>query len=187
MINAIIERDGKGTVVIGLNQTGGKIYDELRRAGIEKSINRIYLSDEENDVLRVKLYSEEKLGNALICLLTEKNTLYDVYLLENAVKDMPRAVESAVEDNLLRGEYRTPNDFYEGLRELKIEMSPIRQTFFCSLEGHMTDEEYGAEYEVDGHTLLAYQESIEDALKGYQSPDLNMSEYIDSFTGIRNK
>lgn len=40
MINAIIEREGKGTVIIELNQTGGKIYDELRCAGIEKSIKQ---------------------------------------------------------------------------------------------------------------------------------------------------
>ena len=187
MINAIIEREGKETVILGLNQTGGAIYDELRRAGIEKSINRIYLSDEENDVLRVKLYSEEKLGNALISLLTEKDTLYDAYLLENAVKEIPSAVKAAMEDNLLRGEYQTPNDFYEGLRELKIEMSPIRQTFFCSLEGNMVEEEYGPEYEVDGHTMLSYQESIEDALKDYQSPDLNMALYLGRDAGITDK
>lgn len=187
MINAIIEREGKGTVIIELNQTGGKIYDELRCVGIEKSINRIYLSDEENDVMRVKLYSEEKFGNALISLLTAKDTLYDAYLLENAVKNIPNTVRSAMEDNLLRGKYRTVEDFYEKLRGLKIEMSPIRQTFFCSLEGHIAYEEYGPEYEVDGHTLLAYQESVEDALKDYQSPDLNMALYLGRDAGISDK
>ena len=187
MIKAILSREGKAPVIIGLDKIEGKIYDDLRCAGIEKSINRIYLSDEEKDKLRVKLYSEEKLGNALISMLTEKDTLYDAYLLENAVKEMPNAVKIAMEENLLHGEYRTAEDFYGRVRELKIEMSPIRQTFFCLLEGHMVDKEDGAEYEVDGHTLLVYQESIEAALKDYQSPDLDMAKYVGKHAKIGEK
>ena len=85
MINAIVQNKQGETAVIDLTVHYHEIYKELQSLGYYGSPERLPLKDEEDEEYSVKLYSDSDIGNSMILLLNEKDSLYDAYLLDLAV------------------------------------------------------------------------------------------------------
>lgn len=72
MINAIVRYKDK-TAVIKLPRTYLDIYEELLFIGYRKPLERILLTDNEGDNLRVKIYSDNDFGRHLCRLFVDGN------------------------------------------------------------------------------------------------------------------
>lgn len=86
MINAIIQ-SRNNTLITELPVGIYTLYERLTSVGINVSPKRINISDNDEDEICVKLYSESDFGNHLIRVLNEENTLADANLLAMIVQD----------------------------------------------------------------------------------------------------
>ena len=73
ILNAIIENKGN-TLIIDFPHSIYDVYEKLLSVGIRKSPNDIMLTDNEDDDIQVKLYSDSDFGNHVIRLLGEDTT-----------------------------------------------------------------------------------------------------------------
>ena len=80
MINAIIYH-GENTLVLELPRSIYDIHEKLMSIGYAGGPNQAKLTDNEGDALRVKLYGRIEMGNHLIRILSEQNTLADANTL----------------------------------------------------------------------------------------------------------
>ena len=104
-VNAIIESKDGGTLVLDFPRSIYDVYEKLQSVGIRKSPHQITLSDEDGDDVRVKLYSEDEVGNHLLLMLNEKNSLADANMLAFMVDNAKADFRSKLEQNLLHDQY----------------------------------------------------------------------------------
>lgn len=76
MITAII-RNKENTLVLELPHSIYGIYDKLHSIGIRQPPKHIPLTDNEDEDIGVKLYSDSSIGRHLLLTLNEKNTITD--------------------------------------------------------------------------------------------------------------
>ena len=80
MITAII-RNKENTLVLELPHSIYDIYEKLRSIGIMQPPKQIPLTDNEDEDIGVKLFSESDFGQHLLLTLNEKNTIADANML----------------------------------------------------------------------------------------------------------
>ena len=184
MINAIIQNKNGETAVLDLTAHYHEIYKDLQAIGYYGSPERILLRDEEDEEYRVKLYSDNDIGNSMILLLNESDSLYDAYLLDLAVTNAREEIKPDLEQNLLYGQYSNFSDVLEDINQMKIDAAKTKITFFCPLEATVYDKE-GYYSSVSNYNILDNREEIEDMLEIEQLPDLgDMAEYVGNHSGI---
>ena len=96
MINAIIESKGN-TLVTELPIGIYTLYERLLSVGISANPKTIRLTDNEEDDIRVKLYSESDFENHLLRVLDEENTLADANLLTAVVQNAHEELRNNIE------------------------------------------------------------------------------------------
>ena len=141
MINAIVQNKQGETAVIDLTVHYHEIYKELQSLGYYSSPERLLLRDEEDEEYSVKLYSDSDIGNSMILLLNERDSLYDAYLLDLAVTNAREEIKTDLEQNLMHGQYTTFSEVLDDINQMKIEAAETRLTFFCPLEATIYDDE----------------------------------------------
>lgn len=187
MINAIIESKDGGTLVLDLPRSIYDVYEKLQSVGIVQLPNRITLSDEEGDAVRVKLYSENEVGKHLLLLLTEQNTLAEANTLAFMVDNAKPEIRSAFEQNILQNRYESAQEVIHSIKEMLYEADPVKSVFYCPLVGTIEDDE-GLSSSVGGRFLHSYQWAIEDAIEiDRRSDDVDMAEYFSNDDGVKAK
>ncbi len=104
LLHASITYKGK-TLVMELPQDYLKIYEELNSIGSRKALERIPLTDNEGDAIRVKLYADSDIGNHLLHLLGKNSTLADANTAAFAVLNADEDIRQELEQNLLNDQY----------------------------------------------------------------------------------
>ena len=84
MINAIINNKDK-TAVVEFPMDLYKLYRDLHEIGFQGGPHRVKLTDNEEDDIRVKLFSDNDFGNHLVLLFNENDTLEDVHTVMGIV------------------------------------------------------------------------------------------------------
>lgn len=183
MLNAIIQNKNGETVVIDLTSQYHEIYRELQTVGCYKPPDQLLLQDEEDMEYSVKLYSESDVGNHMLLLLNERNSLCDAYLLDLAVTNARKEIKADLEQKLLHGQYTHFSDVLVDINRMKAGAAGTRLTFFCPLEASM--DEGGDYYPVTKYEILDNRDRIEEALRDEQTPDLgDMAEYLGDHSGL---
>ena len=80
MITAII-RNKENTLVLELPHSIYDIYEKLQSIGIMQPPKQIPLTDNEDEDIGVKLFSESDFGQHLLLTLNEKNSIADANML----------------------------------------------------------------------------------------------------------
>ena len=76
----------------------------------------------------------------------------------------------------------------EDIKAMTEELISVTVNYYCPLQIHMTDEEYGDWYEVDNGYGVAHEEAIRELVKCEQDRDLhNMADYFDGSAGAKAK
>ena len=177
MLNAIISHKEK-TAVVEFPMDLYKLYQDLHDIGYQGGPHRVKLTDNEEDAIQVKLYSDNDFGNHLIRLFNETDTLEDVHTVVGAINIAPDEVKEQLEEYVLHDQLDTKEELFSTLRELKEANAPIVTTFYCPLSGQLNDGEYDDMSEVDGRYLRDYISEIEEKLESEQNPDFELGDYI---------
>lgn len=179
MINAIIESKGN-TLVTELPIGIYTLYERLLSVGISANPKTIRLTDNEEDDIRVKLYSESDFENHLLRVLDEENTLADANLLTAVVQNAHEELRNDIEQNILYDQYTSMNEVIDDIRTMTANTGPVKITFYCPLVGTIEDDE-GLSSSVGGRFLHSYQWAIEEAI------DILLYDMVGTVTAEKRK
>lgn len=162
MITAVIKNKGN-TLVLNLPMGISIMHGKMSSIGIQKSPEEICLADSGEKDIRIKLHAEDDIGNGLIRILNEENTLADASQLAFAVEDADDDIKAELEQNLLHGRYGSMQEAVDSIKQMTYDAGPFKAFFYCPLDG-MVDEGGGEPYPVDNRYLKDYQWAIEEAI-----------------------
>ena len=171
MITAII-RNKENTLVLDFPRSIYDLYEKLQSVGIMRSPKQITLTDNENENIGVKLFSDNDFGRHLLFTLNEENTLNDANLLTLIVQAADEDIKEALEQDILYDQYGSMNEVVAAVRQMTQDAGPVKAVFFCPLVGNI-DEGDGDMFTVGDSYLADSEGEINDALKEYTANDEN--------------
>ena len=186
MITAII-RNKENTLVLELPHSIYDIYEKLRSIGIMQPPKQIPLTDNEDEDIGVKLFSESDFGQHLLLTLSEDNSLADANLLAYIVQNASEDIKEALEQNILYDQYGSMDEVISAVRQMTQDAGPVKAVFFCPLIGNI-DEGDGDMFTVGDSYLADSADEIADALNRYTANDENdMATYYNKDDGVSEK
>lgn len=138
MIEAIIHYQDS-TLIMDLPRNIYDIHEKLMSIGCPTAPGRIPLTDNEDDALRVKLYGRIEMGNHLIRILSEQNTLADANTLAFAVLNASDDIKLKLGEKIVKDQYGSIPEIVADIRQMTYEAGPIKRTFYCPLVGNIED------------------------------------------------
>ena len=106
---------------------------KLMSIGCPIAPGRIPLTDNEDDALRVKLYSRIEMGNHLIRILSEQNTLADANTLTFVVLNVSDDIKLKLGEKIAKDQYVSIPEIVADIRQMTYDAGPIKRTFYCPL------------------------------------------------------
>ena len=186
MITAII-RNKENTLVLELPHSIYDIYEKLQSIGIMQPPKQIPLTDNEDEDIGVKLFSESDFGQHLLLTLNEKNTIADANMLTLVIGAASEDIKEELEQNILYDQYDSMDEVINAVRQMTQDAGPVKAVFFCPLIGNI-DEGDGDMFTVGDSYLADSADEIADALKRYTANDENdMSAYYNKDDGVSEK
>ena len=186
MITAII-RNKENTLVLDFPRSIYDLYEKLQSVGIMRSPKQIPLTDNEDEDIGVKLFSDNDFGNHLLLTLHEKNTIADANMLTLVIGSASDDINEELEQNILYDQYDSMDEVINAVREMTQDAGPVKAVFFCPLVGNI-DEGDGDMFTVGDSYLADSEDEINDALKEYTANDENdMAAYYNEDDGIKEK
>ena len=186
MITAII-RNKDNTLVLDFPCDIYSVYTKLQSIGIAKSPKQIPLTDNEDEDIGVKLFSESDFGRHLLLTLNEKNTVADANMLTLVVGAASEDIKEELEQNILYDQYSFMDEVVAAVRQMTQDAGPVKAVFFCPLVGNI-DEGDGNMFTVGDSYLADSADEISDALNRYTANDENdMAAYYNKDDGVSEK
>lgn len=186
MITAII-RNKNNTLVLDFPRSIYDLYEKLQSVGIMKSPKQIPLTDNEDEDIGVKLFSESDFGQHLLLTLHEKNTIADANMLTLVIGSASDDIKEELEQNILYDQYDSMDEVINAVRQMTQDAGPVKAVFFCPLIGNI-DEGDGDMFTVGDSYLADSEGEINDALKEYTANDENdMAAYYNEDDGVKEK
>lgn len=186
MITAII-RNKNNTLVLDFPRSIYDLYEKLQSVGIMKSPKQIPLTDNEDEDIGVKLFSESDFCQHLLLTLHEKNTIADANMLTLVIGAASEDIKEELEQNILYDQYDSMDEVISAVRQMTQDAGPVKAVFFCPLIGNI-DEGDGDMFTVGDSYLADSEDEINDALKEYTANDENdMAAYYNEDDGIKEK
>lgn len=182
MITAII-CNKENTPVLDFPRSIYDAYEKLQPVGINRSPKQIPLTDNEDEDIGVKLFSDSDFGRHLLFTLSEKNTLADANLLTHVVRGASEDIKEELEQNILYDQYKSMDEVIAAARRMTQDSDPVKAVFFCSLAGSI-DEASGDFFSVGESYLADCAKEINDALERYTANDeYDMAAYYHRYRG----
>ena len=186
MITAII-RNKENTLVLDLPHSIYDIYEKLQSISIMQPPKRIPLTDNEDEDIGVKLFSESGFGQHLLLTLNEKNTIADANMLTNVIQAASEDIKEELEQNILYDQYGSMDEVISAVRQMTQDAGPVKAVFYCPLIGNI-DEGDGDMFTVGDSYLADSADEISDTLKEYTANDENdMAAYYNEDDGVSEK
>ena len=130
LINAVITNK-ENTLITELPKDYLRIYEELGSIGCRRALERMLLTDNEEDDIRVKLYADSDIGNHLLFLLTESSTLADANTAAFAVLNASEDIKQELEQNLLHDQYANTAELLRDIKDMTYQTGQVKMSFFC--------------------------------------------------------
>lgn len=186
MLTAVIESNND-TLVVELPKGMMDLQMNLMSIGVRWPPNEIRIRDEEDSSLRVKLYSQDELGQKLCLLISEQDTLSTANLAAYLLVNADPAIKDTVEGRLWDGYYDTAQELIADIKDKTLDAGPVKLALFFPITGYLDDGEEPA-YEVSKEFLYRYRYDISDLLRDYQSRDIeNMAAHYHDDDGVKAK
>lgn len=186
MITAII-RNKENTLVLELPHSIYDIYEKLQSIGIMQPPKQIPLTDNEDEDIGVKLFSDNDFDNHLLLTLSEDNSLADANLLTYIVQNASEDIKETLEQDILYDQYDSMDEVINAVRQMTQDAGPVKAVFFCPLVGNI-DEGDGDMFTVGDSYLADSADEISDALNRYTANDENdMATYYNKDDGVSEK
>ena len=187
MLNALIQ-NGNQTAVLELPADPFTLQYELAQIGIRSRLRDIPIKDDEESPIRVKLFADSDIGNSLAVLFKPSHSLEDANLCAHMVENASPELLEELEQHIVHGQYHSPQAVMADIKAMTEELIGVTVSYYCPLQIHMTEEEYGDWYEVDNGCGIANEEAIRELVKREQEKDLhNMADYFHGSAGAKAK
>ena len=183
MITAII-RNKENTLIQDFPCSIYDLYEKLQSVGIRRSPKQIPLTDNEDEDIGVKLFSDNDFGRHLLLTLSEDNSLAEANLLTLIVQAADEDIKEALKQNVLYDQYETMSEVVAAVRQMTQDAGPIKAVFFCPLVGNI-DEGDGDFFTVGESYLADSADEINNALEEYTAND--MAAYYHGDDGVKDK
>ena len=125
MITAII-RNKSNTLVLELPHSIYDIYEKLQSIGIMQPPKQIPLTDNEDEDIGVKLFSDNDFGNHLLLTLSEDNSLADANLLTYIVQNASEDIKETLEQDVLYDQYGSMNEVVAAVHQMTQDAGPVK-------------------------------------------------------------
>lgn len=150
----------------------------------------LYLRDEEDEDLRIKLIAGTELGGKLSLLFHENDTLLTANAVAAALEKTHPAVKAELESAILENRYDTPADLYRDRTEKLRSYGHVRETLYFPLSAQIDlhDDEDGETFEAHPRLISAHENEIREALQLEQAPEYgDMADYYDGIPSAKAK
>ena len=150
----------------------------------------LYLRDEEDEDLRIKLIAGTELGGKLSLLFHENDTLLTANAVAAALEKTHPAVKAELESAILENRYDTPADLYWDRTEKLRSYGHVRETLYFPLSAQIDlhDDEDGETFEAHPRLISAHENEIREALQLEQAPEYgDMADYYDGIPSSKAK
>lgn len=186
MLTAVIELNND-TLVVELPKGMMDLQMNLMSIGVRWPPNEIRIRDEEDSSLRVKLYSQDELGQKLCLLISEQDTLSTANLAAYLLVNADPAIKDTVEGRLRDGYYDTAQELITDIKDKALDAGPVKLVLYFPITGYLDDGEEPA-YEVSDEFLYRYRHEIADAIHDHQNRDMdNLAAYYRGDDGVKAK
>lgn len=185
MINAIVYYKNNSVIIKFPNDYD--ISEQLMYLGTDKKAGDIHITDNEEDEIRVKLYSESDFGNKLIPLFREDNTLVTVRVAVDLLTKASDEIKNMMEADILFDQYEDIKDVFADVKEYLDDIEKHSENFYFPLTGNI-DEGDGNMYTVGDAYLKSVEGDIKKILDAVNARDKkNMAEYYDGDEELKLK
>lgn len=187
MYKALIKHNGLA-VLLNLPSDPFSLQYDLSKIGIRSRLQELRIEDDENSDIQVKLFSDSDVGNKLAALFKPAHTLEDANLCAHMVENARPELLEELEQDILYEQYHSPQALMADIKAMTEELIGVTVNYYCPLQIHMTDEEYGDWFEVDNGYGIANEDAIRELVKHEQDCDLhNLADYFDGSESARAK
>lgn len=163
-----------------------QFYDKATEYGLLNSIFSLKVKDMKAEDAPVRLHSESDVGNGLLRILPDNDSLYDVRLTDESVSGVREELQDDLETNLVYEQYNDTEEMYEDIKERMKALACSKLSFYCPLTGNINDHE-GDYYETSNDVLTDNADAIEEAIAREQATEINMADYVGDHADIKNK
>ena len=169
-------------VVTEFNQ----FYERATEYGLLSSIFSLRVKDMRAEDAPVRLHADSDIGNGLLRILSDKDSLYDVRVTDESVSGVREELHEDIEANLVNEQYDTTEELYADIKEMMKSLAETKLSFFCPLVGNLSDHD-GDYYETDAYMINDNADAIEEAIAKEQATEINMAEYVGDHADIKDK
>ena len=97
----------KETADFDLISESNAMYDKFQEWGINAPLFNLHVSDMRAENAPIRLISDSDVGNALINLLDDRDSLYDVRQIDSDISGIRDELKEEVEQNLVYEQYQS--------------------------------------------------------------------------------
>ena len=169
-------------VVTEFNQ----FYDKATEYGLLNSIFSLKVKDMRAEDAPVRLHADSDVGNGLLRILPDNDSLYDVRVTDESVSGVREELHDDLEANLVYEQYSDTEEMYDDIKEMLKALAGSKLSFFCPLTGNINDHE-GDYYETSNDVLTENADAIEEAIAREQATEINMADYVSDHADIKGK
>lgn len=185
MLKAIIQY--KDDTVIIKFPSDYDISKQLLSLGINKKAGDIHITDNDEDEIRVKLYSDSDFGNKLIPLFHEDSTLVTVRVAVDLLTKASDQIKNLMEADILYDQYEDIKDIFAEVKEYLDDIEIYTEKFYFPLTGNI-DEGDGNMYTVGDAYMKSVEGDIKKVLDAVNARDKkNMAEYYEGDEALKLK
>lgn len=187
MYKALVRHNGLAAL-LDLPSDPFPLQYDLSKIGIRSRLKDIPIKDDEDSEIQVKLFADSDIGNRLAVLFKPSHSLEGANLCAHMVENARPELLEELEQHIVHGQYFSPQAVMADIKAMTEELIGVTVNYYCPLQIHMTDEEYGDWLEVDNGYGIANEDAIRELVRHEQDRDLhNMADYFDGSAGARAK
>ena len=169
-------------VVTEFNQ----FYNKATEYGLLNSIFSLKVKDMRAKDAPVQLHADSDVGNGLLRILPDNDSLYDVRVTDESVSGVREELHDDLEANLVYEQYSDTEEMYDDIKKMLKALASSKLSFFCPLSGNISDHD-GDYYETSNDVLTENADAIEEAIAREQATEINMADYVSDHADIKGK
>ena len=163
-----------------------QFYDRATEYGLLTSIFSLKVKDMKAEDAPIRLHADSDVGNGLLRILPDNDSLYDVRLTDESVSGVREELHDDLEANLLHEQYSDTMEMFDDIKEMLKSLAGSKLSFFCPLTGNLSDHD-GDYYETSNDILSNNIDAIEEAVAREQATEINMADYVGNHAKIKEK
>lgn len=163
-----------------------QFFAKAQEYGLINSIFSLKVKDMKDENAPIRLHSDSDIGNGLLRILPDNDSLYDVRVTDESISDVREELREDIEANLVNEQYDNKEEMYADIKEMMKSLAFSTLSFFCPLRGNICEHD-GDYYETDAYLINENADAIEEAIAREQATEINMAEYISDHASIKDK